>query len=209
MPRREARWCLLVLDRQIVVVVISFCWIALLRYAFQHTSTSRGIEPTSRCRLPQPFGLVARRYRFQLVGQTVLFVGVAHDILTQAADGAVLPPHHPILLMQLALPDHLLVQSFWRGWHLRPTRSFVAHEIICDDSPYLDRFDLLLLSDFIEFLFRSHLKFTLLFRLLKCKLLPDCLSVCLLAKIFELIFGPDLFMDALGPGLVLVVVTYH
>ena len=62
--------------------------------------------------------IVTRRNRLQFVDQTVLFVRVSHYVLPKAANRAVLTPRDPVLLMQVALPDELLVEGLGRRWHL-------------------------------------------------------------------------------------------
>ena len=73
--------------------------------AFQHASD---IE-TGRGSLA--WIIVTRRNRLQFVDQTVLFVRVSHYVLPKAADRAVLAPRDAVLLMQVALPDELLVEG--------------------------------------------------------------------------------------------------
>lgn len=56
----------------------------------------------------------------------------------------------------------------------------------------------------------GYVHFFLVFgRSAKTILFLNKIAVAIETEVFEFIFGPDLFMDALGPCLVLVVVTYH
>ena len=83
----------------------------------------------------------------------------------------------------------------------------MAHFI--ESGSHLDSLDLLLVSNFVEFALCCHVHFLLVFRLLQTKLLPNSIGVALRAEILKFIFGPNFFLNSLGPCLILVVVTYH
>ena len=109
--------------------------------------------------------------------------------------------------MQVAFPDEFLVLSPRRRRHLRPSGAFLAHFI--KGRSHLDSSDSLLLADFLEVAFGRHLHFLLVLGRLQPELLPYRVTVAVLGKIFKLTLCPNLLMQPLRPGLVLVVVTYH
>ena len=79
-------------------------WLAV-SCAFHHASDIETLRGSIAC------FIVTRRNLLEFVVQTVLFVRVSHYVLPKAADRAVLAPRDAVLLMQVALPDELLVEG--------------------------------------------------------------------------------------------------
>ena len=65
------------------------------------------------------------------------------------------------------------------------------------------------MSDSLELLLRCQFNLLLKLGWFEAVLLSDGVSIDVRAKILELMLCPDLFVDALRPHFVLVVVTYH
>ena len=65
------------------------------------------------------------------------------------------------------------------------------------------------MSDSLELLLRCQFNLLLKLGWFEAVLLSDSVSIDVRAKILELMLCPDLFVDALRPHFVLVVVTYH
>ena len=56
---------------------------------------------------------------------------------------------------------------------------------------------------------KRYLDLLLVLRLANVELLAHLVGIHRVTEVLELVFGPDLFLHALRPRLVLVVVTYH
>ena len=147
------------------------------------------------------------RNSFELVVEPLSGVGVADDVLTEAAHGTVLAPRHLVLGVDVGLPDQPLVCGSGRGWHLGPHRVFLRE--ILEGSPFLGSSNSLLLLSMSELFAHGHVDLLLHLRLVDHELGAHRVAVAVAAEVFELVLGPELLLDALRPRLVLVVVTYH
>lgn len=74
---------------------------------------------------------------------------------------------------------------------------------------HLHRSYALLVLQIVNFAAQSHFHLRLLLWLLESKLLTYVGSVAVLAEVFQFVLRPDLFVDALRPSLIVVVVAYH
>jgi len=116
----------------------------------------------------------------ELVCQALRVVRVADNILAKATNGTVLAPRHSILLVQVALPDELFIESAWARWYLRPNRSPMTHPIILSTIiAHPDSLDALLLSEVLKVNFCGDFHFFLVLGLLQPKLLSNVLRVTL------------------------------
>ena len=69
--------------------------------------------------------------------------------------------------------------------------------------------DSFLLLNIIESVCDCHVHLFLVLWLVDRKLVADDVPIAIDAKVFQFTLSPDLFVQSLCPGLVLIVVTYH